>query len=217
MTLGEIDIKGKVTDENGLPVPFASVTIKESKWSTSADSAGNFSISKVVFLEKMTVIASSAGFSETELTFYDVNAISQKLNIRLLPVLMEEVVVQSYTYDQRSIMMGGISLGQKIDRVNKDEISILTEPEQKGSAINVFPNPVLAGNTININCGNLAEADYNLQLINAAGQPVQTKRISKTNQSSIALEIGSIPAGTYLVVMVEAKTGKKFTSKVLVN
>ncbi|HEV8283698.1 MAG TPA: SusC/RagA family TonB-linked outer membrane protein [Chitinophagaceae bacterium] len=45
LALGQTRIvTGQVTDENGVPVPFASVTIKSTKQGTNADQNGNFSI-----------------------------------------------------------------------------------------------------------------------------------------------------------------------------
>ena len=44
-TLTIAQIKGKVTDKNGLPVPFANIYIKDTFISTTSNEQGNFELS----------------------------------------------------------------------------------------------------------------------------------------------------------------------------
>lgn len=216
-SLGQFDVSGQVVDEDGLPVPFASVVIKGTKWSTMADSAGHFFIKNVVLDKELTVVGSSVGFSPTELTYFDREAASQKLVIRLLPVLLGEVVVKAeIEEDRRMIMMGGIRLGNKVTR-HIDENPIVSSPEPGISMIKVFPNPAQAG-TLNLSLTDLAEGYYELRLVNVNGQAVQTKKIWIDEEATtLNFETGSVPAGTYVVVLSNSESREKFSTKVLIQ
>ena len=56
-------VTGKITDEKGQPIPFASVLIKGTKLATTADADGNFSI-KIVKAE--TLVISGIGFADKQ-------------------------------------------------------------------------------------------------------------------------------------------------------
>lgn len=218
-SLGQFDVTGQVVDADGVPVPFASIVIKGTRWSTMADSAGNFIISNVVFDKQLTVVGSSAGFSATELTYFDPSAASARLGIQLLPVLLEEVVVNGYVHDKRMVMMGGISLNDSKPTLKKMEDNpILSTPEPGISMIKVFPNPANSGSTLNIGVTNLSEGYYELQLVNISGQTVQNKKIWIDKEATtINFETGNVTAGAYVVVLSNVETMDKFSTKVIVR
>ena len=60
-------INGKVTDENGLPMPGATVTIRQSGASTITDDNGLFSFSNVR-TGRTTLVVSFVGFADAEQT-----------------------------------------------------------------------------------------------------------------------------------------------------
>lgn len=57
-------IPGRVTDDKGDPVPFASIKIKKTKIGTAADEAGNFKLS----IPANAVLEKSASVLETQET-----------------------------------------------------------------------------------------------------------------------------------------------------
>ena len=71
------NVTGKVTDQQGQPVPFASVRIKGSKQGVSADADGNFSI-KVA--KSSTLIVSGSGLTEKEI---EVSPNSAAINVQV--------------------------------------------------------------------------------------------------------------------------------------
>ncbi|HEY6900529.1 MAG TPA: TonB-dependent receptor plug domain-containing protein, partial [Puia sp.] len=60
-----IPVKGKVLDEAGQPVPFATVRVKGEKQGVSADGEGNFTIR---ITKGSVLIVNAVGYAETEMT-----------------------------------------------------------------------------------------------------------------------------------------------------
>jgi TonB-linked SusC/RagA family outer membrane protein len=70
-------VTGKVRDEKGEPIPFATVTIKGTKTGTSADVNGNFSIN---VKDGSTLVVSSTGFQNREVAVQGQNQVSVQLS-----------------------------------------------------------------------------------------------------------------------------------------
>lgn len=81
-------VTGRVTDENGSPIPFATITIKGTKDGVSADADGKFSI-RLKGTE--TLVVSAVGFSDKEVNI----ANNSNLSISMLKSAsdMKEVIV----------------------------------------------------------------------------------------------------------------------------
>jgi hypothetical protein len=56
-------ISGKVTDDSGTPVPFATITVKSTKQGVAADASGNFSLSAKT---GDVLVVSATGFDPIE-------------------------------------------------------------------------------------------------------------------------------------------------------
>src|SRR2546423_6115082 len=70
-------ITGKVTDEKGDPIPFATITVKGTKSGTSADANGNFSINPK---SSGTLVVSSTGFQPKEVSIHGQNQVIIQLS-----------------------------------------------------------------------------------------------------------------------------------------
>lgn len=82
------NVTGKVTDENGSPIPFVSVKVKDGKTGVSADANGVFIIKTSM---GATLVISSVGYTEKEVT---VNAESISVTlVRDAKATISEVVV----------------------------------------------------------------------------------------------------------------------------
>ncbi len=110
----EIEVKGKVTDDKGLPIPGVAVAIKDSKKGTVTDIDGNYSISLPIGNE--TLVFSSIGFATQEI---------QANNRRMIDVQMKEavnqlndVVVVGYGQQKKVTTTGAIST------VNAEELKL---------------------------------------------------------------------------------------------
>ncbi|MBL7744978.1 MAG: carboxypeptidase-like regulatory domain-containing protein, partial [Chitinophagaceae bacterium] len=137
-----ITIRGKVTDENKNPVPYASIMVKGSRQGASADSSGVFTIGiKFREGEQMVLEASSVGFKLEETIITQNADVSNELVIQLKRKVMSEVVlVQSYSSVKMGMYVGAVS----VMRTSK-QIPLVPSSQAKPSMIKVYPNPVQAG------------------------------------------------------------------------
>jgi TonB-linked SusC/RagA family outer membrane protein len=69
-------VSGKVLDEKGVPIPFATVTEKGTKNGTSADANGNFSLE---VKNSNTLVISSTGFDTREVSIQGRNSVNVQL------------------------------------------------------------------------------------------------------------------------------------------
>ncbi|MEQ8925150.1 MAG: carboxypeptidase-like regulatory domain-containing protein, partial [Fulvivirga sp.] len=102
--LDSIDIRGKVTDENGEPLPGATIQEKGTTNGTITDVEGSFSLN---VQDNSTLIVSFVGYQTNEI---QVNGRTE-IDIQLAPDLssLEEVVVVGYGIQQKANMTGAVS------------------------------------------------------------------------------------------------------------
>lgn len=110
--LKAIDVSGKITDENGNPMPGASVKIKGQSAVTVADYNGNFTLRNVD--ENAVLIISYIGYADKE-----VSAKTQLGSIKLTPSAgnLTDVVVTGYTNYTKSQSAAASSLVSS-DKIN---------------------------------------------------------------------------------------------------
>ena len=96
-------IKGKVTDDNGAPVPGASVTIKGTQNGVATNLAGTYSISAE---QGAVLVFSSTGFADIERTVGETNTINVVLQSSTKS--LDEVVVIGYGTANKRDLTGSI-------------------------------------------------------------------------------------------------------------
>lgn len=108
-----IDVKGTVVDENGLPMAGASVRVKGSSVAVIADNQGNFLLKNID--EQAILVISYIGYEERE-----VKAKTQLGNIKLNPQTntLANVVVTGYTNYTRSQSATAVST-VSADKINQ--------------------------------------------------------------------------------------------------
>jgi len=94
-----------------------------------------------------------------------------------------------------------ISRDDSRERTNIAKVYMANEPNEQ--AIIIYPNPV-EGNVIRMNFNNVEDGFYNIQLINAGGQPVAIKNIQHNQSNPTETFDVAVPAGKYQVKL----TGK---------
>lgn len=97
-------IRGQITEENGEPIPGASVLVKGTTIGTSADIDGGYSISAPA---NSTLVFSFIGYEKQEVSIGNQTLI----NVSLVPSLsdLQEVVVVGYGTQKRSDLTGSVS------------------------------------------------------------------------------------------------------------
>lgn len=96
---------GKITDENGQPVPGATITLKGTHHATVSDTGGNFTI--MVPNEKVVLVISWVGYQSKEVRAGS----GTQLNIKLSPTVsaLSEVVVTGYSTVKKKDLTGSVS------------------------------------------------------------------------------------------------------------
>ena len=88
------DISGTVTDANGKPIPFASITVKGTKNGVTADADGKFTIKGVA--SGTTLVITSVGFDDKEISVGTSNNVSVSLSPTATTNLTEVVVTSAF-------------------------------------------------------------------------------------------------------------------------
>ncbi|MGB3154233.1 MAG: T9SS type A sorting domain-containing protein, partial [Chitinophagaceae bacterium] len=90
--------------------------------------------------------------------------------------------------------------------------------DNNAASFKVFPNPVLAGSSLNIEWKQLEEGYYSIQLLNQKGQTVYQTEIRKDAKAgTLNMDIPYGAAGSYFLVLTNKKSGKKFSEKIIIQ
>lgn len=102
--LAAINVHGKVVDVKGLPIPGATILLKDRSQATTTDVNGNFTLLRVN--DKATLLISSIGFITRELNVKaDMGVITLEINNSKL----DEVMVVGYETTTRRLSTGSVS------------------------------------------------------------------------------------------------------------
>jgi len=166
-------IKGTITDENGNPLPAATILIKGTKKGTISEPNGKFSIAMQGAKNNILQI-SSIGYETREVKIPNHGPFQNPINIALRRMTMG--------------FMGDVVITAKRKRsfmaiFKKD--SIKCEQPFLKQAIKIFPNPVLQGADIKLQIDNMPNGNYNLVLYDISGNAVLNKQLKIDSNSLI--------------------------------
>jgi len=218
-------IKGKVVNEKGEPVPFASIQTNKAGEGLITDENGDFML-KTAWLKKgRSVTISSVGYKSETLTGGEKTYLAGEMIVQLKTNnVLEEVVITA----TGMIRQGGYRLGGA-RRVQRDNLVTFTKTEEpklitetklpmEETKLLVYPNPVASGAAVNLSFTKLDEGYYQLQLISLAGQLIQQKEIWIDAEARLLnLDMPTVAAGTYFIILASKTTGKKYNQKFIVQ
>ncbi len=189
-----IILSGNVVNESGQPIPYASVLIKGTTIGTACDENGIFNL--YVPNKSKELVVSSVGMEQKEVAIKSINK-SEPIVLRLSTDLQGEVIV--------------------VKSRKKKKTTVLHQEEKVCSAT-IYPNPIPPSGILNINLKNAELGLYNVQISNLQGQLMQTEKIELAKkQTSISFALKAIQTGNYVVIITNAKSGKKISSQLLVQ
>lgn len=192
-------VTGKITDENGMPIPFASIYIKGTKVGTIADSIGNFSIG--ISEQKSFLVVSAIGYNATEVQVDGRDSITAVM-VSMNQMWSGEVVVVRHT--------------KKAKRKEIAQIKQTKTFESKQTSI--YPNPASSGSDVTIDWKEPAEGTYEIQFISDAGIVISKIEVEVVTKSSKAnIKIPWLAKGLYIVSITNKKTKVHHTAKLLIN
>ena len=131
----DVSINGKVIDENGLPIPGASILIKGTSNSTATDFDGNYQIKAS---SSGTLVFSYLGYTSIQ------EAINGRKNItvKLKPATqsLEEVVVVGYGTQKITKVSGAISTVKAADIEKQKPLRVEEALQGRASGVSVIQN-----------------------------------------------------------------------------
>jgi hypothetical protein len=209
--VGELDIKpiqeekiitGKIINTRGEPVSFGSVAIKGTSSRAMADMNGYFRIT--VPQNGNTLIATSVGYESVE-TILEGNSKELTINI---------------TLTMNELSLGEVVVGAPVRRKKIMAIPLIPRvfKDTAFKYFKFFPNPAAAGSVITLEWNKFKGAEFDIQLRNIQGQLMtrMTESLTET-PNSISYTLPQVTPGTYLLVLVNRKSGKKVTEKIIIR
>jgi len=203
---------GRVIDENGVGIPFASVFIKGTEEGTASDSTGFFELTTKAHEKKIILVASCVGYTSVEKQITNAKENSADIILVTNSTLNGEVVVAA----ANNIRLGGarISCGVRVQRTYLERVKNFFSSD----SIKVFPNPAKAGSEIKIQWKKAEPGEYNIGLSNLQGQLIQSSSViigSKT--AVIAFHIPQVIPGSYMLRLTNKMSGKKHVEKIIIQ
>ncbi len=209
-------IHGKISDTAGNPITFASIEIIGKNKGTAADANGEFNI-QINEAKTVQVRISAIGYLTKELSV-PLSGIRITQNIVLTPYQhqLDDIIITAVARTKRGgYYAGGISIIREQDIVTKviDTVSNLINP----SVIKIYPNPASKNSFVNVKLSQKGE--YQLNLVDNNGKTIQENKFSFSNKHMIyQLELPqSIAAGMYYITVIDEKTHKQYTQKLIVQ
>jgi CarboxypepD_reg-like domain/Secretion system C-terminal sorting domain len=210
-------IKGKVINENGESVPFATIMIKGTKTGTAAQADGEFSLKPVNDWESVVLAVSCVGFESKEMLIEKKRykpGITFILKDSEITLSGEVVIVANVNHVVGRLITGAYSVCRKETIIDKAKKWIMPAKD----SIKVYPNPVQTGASLNIEWKQSETGAYLLQLLNQTGQLTFTKEMYIDDEARILnLQLPSVAAGNYFLRMTNKKSGKSYTEKIIIQ
>jgi hypothetical protein len=212
------EILGKVVDHEGKPVPFASIVFTD-KGGVMADEHGTFRLARTMAAKYGSIIVSAVGFESKAIAVR--KDMKGPLTVELKSnVVLSEVIVTSMVTIKGYVTGYTVSSICKITKINKKDSltnDMIKHPITANQLL-VYPNPVATGSSININLKNAEEGYYVLQLLSQSGQMIRQQEIWIDAEAGLMnTTIPAVAAGTYLVVLTNKKTGRKYSEKIIIQ
>ena len=218
-------LQGRVVDEDGNAIPYASIFIKDSKKGVNCDAQGYFSI-KVNPRDKfVTLVTSSIGYETIEKNISNNGTSFNEITLRNEPIELDEVVVTSYPVVGRltkDVTTGSVTttMGASLSviEIRRDSVFSTIKSFFFSDSFKVFPNPAKSGSAIKIELKNYDTEELQLELLNLQGQLISSSIInSKEKNSIIPYQLPDISGGIYLLRVKNKKSAKTQTEKIIVQ
>lgn len=217
----EYILHGKVMDQlNNEPIAYATVMIKGTNKATATNDSGEYYLKIPADYSNVILVISAIGFETVETTAIAKNEMQVKLenNIKQLP---EVIVTTNLMKESKNITLGtvvtagGAFACKKVTRHQMLDTTI--RKAFKAEAFKKYPNPVVRGNILHIDTKRTGE--YSVQIFDNVSKLLLAEDFSATENNTIT-EINipsSFAGGVYYVRLINKKTKKEYTDKLIVQ
>ncbi len=207
-------IKGIVTDSMGQPIPYASIDPGNGK-ARPADGNGEFELDAVFISQGQSLRISSVNFESKVVLIDKEKAIREGLQVKLdAKAALPEAVIACYPELRKGMVtMGAVSTVTR--KMEKAEIILLPEVR---SGLHVYPNPISQGQSLTISIDKPEEGYYTFILSALSGQLLkQEERWIDAEARVLTIQPPALPAGTYILALVNKRSGKRESEKVIIQ
>ncbi|MDB5252511.1 MAG: hypothetical protein JWP27_1680 [Flaviaesturariibacter sp.] len=188
---------GTILDNAGNPVPFASVQEKGATNGVAADAGGRFTLTLHSTHAILTVTA--VGYEQRE--------VAVRKDGDSLTVVLERVV---------SGMLGEVVVVRRVRK--KPEPVMKKLADTLLSAFKVYPNPVQAGTSLNVEWKKPSKGSFDVTLVSLAGQVVLTTQVSPASKKELLrFDVPMIAPGIYILRFQNKETGRVYSQQVVVR
>ncbi len=210
------EIKGRVMNEKGEAIPFASVFADKPQASTMADASGFFTIKYNNDAGNIKLKGFAVGVGEGDLTVTGENTENIELILKGEVKTLPEIATSSQF---ETPMLCGVAGGLSITRKDTifEKIDTLIRSVLHKEPFKTFPNPAPSGSNITVDV--TKPGQYAIQLFNNSGQLIQAKQFDAPQgyTQTAFLIPATVAAGVYYIRLVDNKTGKQYTNKIAVH
>ena len=202
-------INGRIVDEEGKPVEFASVQDVNENYFAETNSSGLFKIKTRNKNDSAVLKFSAMGYETKEIKINNdgidkVIILSKKIN-ELYPV----VVNTPYS------IKGSVGLTFCVRHIRSRDT--LIQKIFKSESFKVFPNPIQRGSDLKIDVKN--EGTYSIQVFDNSSKLLLVKDFTAIKGATItSVDIpSSYAGGIYYVRLVDEKKKKQYTDKIIIQ
>lgn len=218
----QVKVNGRIVDEQGNAVPNATVTIAQNGKILNANADGRFTfISASDHL--IELVCTSVGFQPSSYVYPFTLQYSSQVDITIelkkAIVGLPEVVLPSVCFaTSKRYAVGGVSVIADTVTRNADTLKQIIKDPLNDIQVRFYPNPIRSGQTLSIEIQKPEEGFYRWQMVDIQGKLVQEKELwIDTEARLLELQIPFVSSGTYIMVLVNKKTGKRYSGKIIVD
>jgi len=232
----QYELSGRVVDEDGHPVSYATVMLKDGQAIVSADVEGYYKISTTQ-ADAFALSISSVGYAPIKQDTMNpkqiksIEVLKNSIKMEMGDFVMKqqkmgEVVVIARPTKELCGYVGGIDVTRKYTVYQKAKRAVASVVSLKSINSNVFkgdikvyPNPAPAAGTFTMQFNIKQPGEYNVQFIDAAGRIVGGKQIMIASTGQIeTFEGNHLPGhGMYFVRVAGKNNAKIYNAKLLVQ
>ena len=209
----QVRLNGRVVNEEGESIRKPSIRNVQSGEIILGDDKGMF-----------TLMANKEGLIELEISAngYSNEKYIYPFTLQYSSVVDIAIQMQKGEKDSPTIcnyIMGGvIREDSKVNKTPGDSAKNVISPPVKSGHFLVYPNPVKSGSILHISIKDPEFGIYNWHLMDMAGKTVQVKTFNLDEKSGVIdILIPHVAAGTYLAMLVNKRSGKKLSEKIIIE
>lgn len=174
-------ITGKVTGENGSPLPFATIQLKGTTTGTTTDQEGSFKL--VVTGSNPVLTIRSVGFASQDITIGNNNAIN--IQMKEEDKNLQEVVVTALGITRKKNELAYSAQTVQAEELNRTrDPNVVNSLSGKVAGLEVRRNSTMGGSTNIVLRGNKSFQNSNQALFVVDGVPIDNSNTNTQDQSS---------------------------------